>query len=70
MHMYRKDACTCQSYFWYLFEMTALLNLISRYLFLKKKQPCYLSNFCYTFEHQSILIFESIAKAKRICICI
>ena len=30
----------------------------------------YLSNFRYTFEHHSILIFESIAKVEQVCICI
>ena len=30
----------------------------------------YLFNCCYTFEHHSILIFESIAKVEQVCICI
>ena len=38
MYRYMKYACTCQSNFWYTFEMSILQNLTSRYLFCKEKK--------------------------------
>ena len=36
MYMYMKYTYTCQSNFWYTFEMIVLQNLIFRYFFVKK----------------------------------